>query len=72
MKLKMLLRDKNSCIFSEKPSCIEELKELSSSLSDRDTLMKRDYKIVSGIIHDSSLTNAQKIKKIKTIIDGGK
>ena len=66
----MLLSDKNSCIFSEKTSCIEELKELAASLSDRDTLMKKDYKIVKGIIHDSGLTNAQKIKKIKSLIDG--
>jgi len=69
MKLKAL-ENKKSCIFSEKPSCINELKELADSLADRDVLIKKDYKLVKTIIHDKLLNNAQKIKKIKSLIDG--
>jgi hypothetical protein len=70
MNMGKLITDKKRCVFKDKPSCIDELKELADSLSDRDTLMKSDYKTVKSIIHDANLSNAQKIKKIKTIIDG--
>ena len=72
MNLSKVLNDKTSCIFKDKPSCIEELKELAASLGDRDVILKKDYSIVKSVINDSALSNAQKIKKIKTLIDGGK
>ena len=59
-------------MFSEKPSCIRELKELTAKLADRDTLMKKDYRLVKDIIQDTRLNNEQKITKIKNIIDGFK
>lgn len=58
-------------MFSNKPSCIKELKELAKNLTDRDTLMKEDYLLVKSIIHCNKLNNTQKIKKIKTIIEDG-
>jgi hypothetical protein len=72
MNLSKILSDKSSCVFKNKPSCIKELKELASSLGDRDTILKKDYKAVKNIINDSNLSNAQKINKIKFLIDGGK
>ena len=72
MNLSKILSDKSSCVFKDKPSCIDELKELAESLTDRDVILKKDYKTVKGIINDSNLTNAQKIKKIKSLIDGRK
>jgi|TARA_R110000822_G_scaffold242976_2_gene371982 hypothetical protein len=72
MNLSKILSDKSSCVFKDKPSCIEELKELASSLGDRDTILKKDYRTVKNIINDLNLSNAQKINKIKSLIDGGK
>lgn len=71
MNLGKMLNSKQSC-FKDKPSCIKELKELAASLGDRDTILKKDYKTVKSIINDLSLTNTQKINKIKSLIDGGK
>ena len=67
-----LVTDKKRCVFKDKPSCIDELKELAESLGDRDTLLKSDYKTVKSIINDKDLNNTQKIKKIKSLIDGSK
>ena len=72
MNLGKLITDKKACVFKDKPSCIDELKELANSLGDRDVLLKSDYKKVKSIINDAKLSNVQKIKKIKTIIDGVK
>ena len=71
MNLGKMLSNHASC-FKDKPSCIKELKELATSLSDRDTILKKDYKTVKDIINDLKLTNTQKINKIKSLIDGGK
>ena len=72
MSLSKIIGKKKPCVFKDKPSCIDELKELAESLTDRDTLLKNDYKIVKSIINNKDLDNTQKIKKIKSLIDGGK
>ena len=72
MSLGKIIGKKKSCGFKDKPSCIDELKELVESLTDRDTLLKNDYKTVRSIINNKDLNNTQKIKKIKSLIDGGK
>jgi len=72
MSLSKIIGKKKPCVFKDKPSCIDELKELAESLTDRDTLLKNDYKIVKSIINNKDLNNTQKIKKIKSLIDGSK
>ncbi len=72
MNLRKIIGKKKPCVFKDKPSCIDELKELAQSLSDRDTLLKSDYKTIKSIINNKDLNNTQKIKKIKTLIDGSK
>ena len=72
MSLSKIIGKKKPCVFNDKPSCIDELKELAASLGDRDTLLKSDYKTVKSIINDKDLNNTQKIKKIKSLIDGSK
>ena len=72
MSLSKIIGKKKPCVFKDKPSCIYELKELAASLGDRDTLLKSDYKTVKSIINDKDLNNTQKIKKIKSLIDGSK
>ena len=70
MSLSKIIGKKKPCVFKDKPSCIDELKELAESLCDRDTLLKSDYKTVKSIINNKDLDNTQKIKKIKSLIDG--
>lgn len=72
MSLSKATSKKKLCIFKDKPSCIDELKELAESLSDRDTLIKSDYKTIKSIINNKDLNNTQKIKKIKSLINGSK
>lgn len=72
MNLDKIIHKKKLCIFKDQPSCINELKELAESLSDRDTLLKSDYKKVKAIINNKDLDNTQKIKKIKFLLDGSK
>lgn len=72
MNLRKIIGKKKPCVFKDKPSCIDELKELAQSLSDRDTLLKSDYKTIKSIINNKDLNNTQKIEKIKTLIDGSK
>ena len=72
MNLRKIIGKKKPCVFEDKPSCIDELKKLAQSLSDRDTLLKSDYKTIKSIINNKDLNNTQKIKKIKTLIDGSK
>ena len=72
MSLSKIIGKKKQCVFKDKPSCIDELKELAESLTDSDTLLKNDYKIVKSIINNKDLNNTQKIKKIKSLIDGSK
>ena len=72
MNLRKIIGKKKPCVFKDKPSCIDELKELAQSLSDRDTLLKSDYKTIKSIINNKDLNNTQKIKKIKTLLDGSK
>jgi hypothetical protein len=57
----------NIIMFMEKPSCINELKELVDSLSDKEYSVKKYALRVKEIISDSSLTDRQKILKIKEI-----
>jgi hypothetical protein len=72
MSLSKIIGKKKPCVFKDKPSCIDELKELVESLSDRDTLLKSDYKTIKSIINDKALNNTQKIDKIKSLLDGSK
>tara|TARA_R110001632_G_scaffold24698_1_gene68568 strand:+ start:459 stop:677 length:219 start_codon:yes stop_codon:yes gene_type:complete len=72
MNLRKIIGKKKPCVFKDKPSCIDELKELVESLSDRDTLLKSDYKTIKSIINNKALNNTQKIDKIKSLLDGSK
>lgn len=72
MSLNKIIGKKKSCIFKDQPSCINELKELAESLGDRDTLLKSDYKKVRAIINNKDLDNTQKIKKIRSLLNGSK
>jgi len=63
LSLSKIIGKKKPCVFKDKPSCIDELKELAESLTDRDTLLKNDYKIVKSIINNKDLNNTQKNKE---------
>jgi|TARA_Y100000389_G_scaffold24781_1_gene21488 hypothetical protein len=54
----------------EKPSCIQELKDLTSKLADRDVSLKESFKQVKTIIDCKKMTPTQKIKKIKELCNG--
>ena len=54
----------------EKPSCIQELKDLTSRLADRDVSLKTSFKQVKSIVDCKKMTSDQKIKKIKELCDG--
>ena len=54
----------------EKPSCIQELKDLTSKLADRDVSLKESFKQVKTIIDCKKMTATQKIKKIKELCNG--
>lgn len=57
-------------MFMDKPSCIQELKELTERLSDRDVSLKVRFKEVKSIVNCKEMTPSQKVKKIKEICDG--
>jgi len=54
----------------EKPSCIQELKDLTSKLADRDISLKASFKQVKTIVDCKKMTATQKIKKIKELCNG--
>ncbi len=54
----------------DKPSCINELKELANNLSDRDISLKACYAKVQKIINCKETTPEEKVNKIKEICNG--
>ena len=57
---------------TSKPSCIEDLKELVDSLTDRDVNIKKHLNCIKSILEDKSIkTDTIKIKKIKQILKNG-
>ena len=57
---------------TSKPSCIKDLKELVSNLTDRDVNIKNHLQSIKSIIADKSIkTDAIKIRKIKHILKNG-
>ena len=58
---------------TSKPSCIKDLKELVSQLTDRDVNMKNHLQCIKSILNDKTLkTDSIKIKQIKQILKDGK
>jgi hypothetical protein len=51
-------------------SKLAELKELASSLTSRDTMIKKSLCDIFLAIRDSSLSDDQKLRQVKQIIDG--
>ena len=57
---------------TSKPSCIKDLKELVSNLTDRDVNIKNHIQCIKSILEDKRIKNdATKIKKIKQILNNG-
>ena len=54
----------------EKPSCIQELKDLTSKLADRDVSIKASFKQVKSIVNCKKMNPEEKIKKIKELCNG--
>ncbi len=54
----------------EKPSCIQELKDLTSRLADRDVSIKISFKQVKSIVNCKKMNSEEKIKKIKELCNG--
>lgn len=54
----------------EKPSCIQELKDLTSKLADRDVSIKASFKQVKSIVNCKKMNPDEKIKKIKELCNG--
>lgn len=54
----------------EKPSCIQELKDLTSKLADRDVTLKACFKQVKNIVNCKKTSAEEKVNKIKEICDG--
>ena len=59
-------------MFSEKPSCIPELKSLVSNLSDRDITLKACFGKIKKIVNKRGITDKEKVKQIKETLNGGK
>jgi hypothetical protein len=59
-------------MFMEKPSCIQELKDLTSKLTDRDISLKSCFKEVKSIVNCKEISDKEKISKIKKICNGRK
>ena len=59
-------------MFSEKPTCIPELKSLVSNLSDRDITLKDCFCKIKKIINKRGITDKEKVKQIKETLNGGK
>jgi len=54
----------------DKPSCINELKDLAERLSDRDTNLKECFKKVKSIVNCKKTSPEEKIAKIGEICNG--
>lgn len=54
----------------DKPSCINELKDLAERLSDRDTNLKECFKKVKSIVNCKKTSAEEKITKIGEICNG--
>jgi hypothetical protein len=59
-------------MFSEKPTCIPELKTLVSNLSDRDITLKECFCKIKTIINKRGITDKEKVKQIKKTLNGDK
>jgi len=59
-------------MFSEKPTCIPELKTLVNNLSDRDITLKDCFCSIKKIINKRGITDKEKVKQIKETLNGGK
>ena len=59
-------------MFSEKPSCIAELKSLVGNLSDRDITLKACFGKIKKIVNKRGITDKEKVKQIKETLNGGK
>ena len=59
-------------MFSEKKSCIPELKTLVGNLSDRDITLKDCFVKIKKIINKRGITDKEKVKQIKETLNGGK
>ena len=63
---------KHTCTIFEQESCIQDLKELVGSLTDRDMCMKNHLRSIKSILNDKTLkTDSIKIKQIKQILKDG-
>lgn len=58
---------KTTTEFMEKPSCINKLKDLADSLSDRDVNVKKCMAKVKEVLHDETLSESQIVDKLKEI-----
>ena len=64
---------KHTCTVFVQESCIQDLKELVGSLTDRDVCMKNHLRSIKPILNDKTLkTDSIKIKQIKQILKDGK
>lgn len=54
-------------MFMEKPSCIEELKQLADSLTEKDTEATTCIAKVKEIVNSDDLSYMEKITKLKEI-----
>ena len=52
-------------MFSDKPSCIPELKTLVGNLSDRDITLKGCFLKIQKIVNKRGISDKEKIKQIK-------
>jgi hypothetical protein len=60
-------------MFTEKPSCIKELKQLANSLTARDVESNTCIEKVKEVVNNDGLSASQKITKLKEICkDHGK
>ena len=59
-------------MFSEKPSCIPDLKNLVDNLSDRDITLKDCFGKIKKIINKRGITDKEKVKQIKETLNGSK
>jgi hypothetical protein len=51
----------------DKPSCLDQLKDLAESLTDRDVSIKKCMKKVNEVLHNEELTSDEIVSKLKDI-----
>jgi|TARA_R110000803_G_scaffold147097_1_gene212738 hypothetical protein len=62
---------KSSCM-SDTPSCIQDLKDLVDTLTDRDVSIKKHLLNIKSVLNDKKIkTDSIKIRKIKQILKDG-